>query len=390
MQRHLLSAFVVLTPPVSLLLAFIIRPGNIQPWPQILLFGYLVAALLAVIVIVRRGHLHILGGWLGATLLVVGCLVLGFLVDPNLRASDIPSILGVAVVFLGSGVVVGYLALGPRLSGILKPALSGASVVAGGVASATQAETHIHGDWIAMRDRGSTVDFEVRQKRTDRLMRAALLLVGMIVWTAASLYFAYAGFRSDNVMLALIGAICVLAGLLVLVAALVTLMPALWALKERATSSFAVTPEGVVLQSSGRDRKVFSYASLTGPYYLTSEDAARPQTIVRNGVPLIYGGVGIGGIAAVGSVAAVDSAHRLGSALSNEIADKLRLVRDGSSGQVFIEYLAKPVVLARLLSDREARFLAEKIAEAMLKTTGRVEGGSTAAKVVQANPLTQG
>lgn len=387
-MKHLLSAYVVATPilAVAIIGGLGLKGQDIQPWPLILLIGYIVTAAMAVITLFRRKAARVLGGWFGGGAVAAGLLCLPFLAG----ARDVTPILTTGGILIAIGLIVLYFVFRPRLSEFLKPALSGAPVAAGGAAAATQAATHIYGDWIAVTDRGSTVDFQVRQRRTDRLTRAALLLAGMIVWTAASLYFAYAGFRADNVMLALIAAICVLAGLLVLVAALVTVIPALWALKERAISSFAITPEGVVLQSSGRDRQVFSYASLTGPYYLTSDDAARPQTIVRNGAPFMYGGVGIGGIAAVGSVAAVDSAHRLGSAVSNEVADKLRLVRGGSSGQVFVEHLAKPVVLARLLSDREARFLAEKVAEAMLKTTGRVEGGSTAAKAVQANPLAQG
>lgn len=365
MMKHLLSAYVVATPilAAAVIGGFGLKGRDIQPWPLILLIAYIVTAAIIVIALFRRKEAQALGGWFGGAAVAAGLLCLLFLAD----ARDAAPILTSSGLLIAIGLIVLYFVFRPRLSEILKPALSGTPVVAGGITPSAPAEKHFHGDWIAVKDQGSTVEFQVRQRRTDRLMRAALLLVGMIVWTAASFYFAYAGFRADNVMLAFIAVICVLAGVLVLVAALVTVFPALWALKERATSSFAVTPEGVVLQLPGRDRQVFSYASLTGPYYLTSEDAARPQTIVRNGAPLIYAGIGIGGIAAVGSVAAVDSAHRLGSAVSNEIADKLRLVRGGSSGQVFIEHLAKPIVLARLLSDREARFLAEKVAEAMLR-----------------------
>lgn len=361
MLRHFLAicaTIAIALTLLGLLAAWQVSSSSIRPTdptiPLLLAAGSAMAAVLLVGLLWRLGRLSLVFGWLALVCLTGSILVLLALTGRGLSATDRQQI------FLASGILL--------VVGI------GFSVATVGIPQRRNS-----GDWIRISKNDGWIDFHVRQRRGQKVRNAIKTILwgfGIVGVSMGAAFLLSLLLQDENALI--LGFVFAFVGLLVVVAGVLAFIPAFWSLKEADSSSFSVGRNGIRAQQRGK-QAVLPYAELTGPYYRTSEDDGQPQTVRNSGTPILVGGFGAAGMAAVGAATALNAASDM---IGHTLVGAVTVSREHTRGEVYVEHMAEPVILAKMLSDREARFLAEKVleaAEAMLKMAGDTNDRPTAA-----------
>ena len=316
-MKHLLSAYVVVTPLVSVIALGTMGGGRSSSiLPLVFIIAFLITAVVSVVYLFRKGYSRVLGGWYSAGALLASLLCLNFLFDNYNNVSDIVSIILTGGIILLTAIAAGYISFGKR-----RPF------------GQSSPQAHVVSDWIDIQDNGQAIAFRVRQKRTVRVKRSVLLIAGLLVGVVLSLLAMYASYRhyAQYGDLNLLAGVLLVAGFLFSIAcflaalaALPSLVPALRGLAASGTTSFTIGPRGVNVVGEANP---VPFAALTGPFYRISNSGAEALTSVQNGAAVVYGGVGLGGAMAATVAATTHGAHELGSCVALSANDSFGFVK---------------------------------------------------------------